>query len=128
MKLEKYRALIIVLCVLLVLSTTLVNGRRGLEKKYAQMGDLLSASVLDFALDNGLAQLKKSARSCLSRSSVVSLKDYAGLIDAYTDSAVGFSADETAGVDEAIREFGAFRRMVNRFPAVVFADLFNLFG
>ena len=127
MKLENHRVLVIVLCVLLILSTTLVNGKRGLEKKYEQTGDLLSASVLDFALNNGLTGLEKSARGCLSRTGAVSLKDYDGLIRAYTESAVGFGSDETAGVDEAVREFGAFRQMAERFPAVVFVDLFNLF-
>ena len=127
MKLEKYRGLIIVLCILLIVFSTLFNGKRGLEKKYEKTGDLLSASILDFALSNGLNDLEKDARSLLSHTGDVSLQEYDGLVLSYTNSAAGFGTRDTAGVDEAIREFNAFRKMADRFPAVVFADLFNLF-
>lgn len=126
-KLFHNRAFVIFVCVVIVLSSTLVNGKRGLEKKYEQIGDLLSASILDFAREHDIDDLEKSARSCLSRVDPLVMKDYDSLISAFTDAAVGFDSDETADVDYAIREFGRFRQMSNRFPAVVFVDLFNLF-
>ncbi len=127
MKLLKNPVFIGILCVIVVIASTLLTSRRGLEKQCDHAGEYLCDSIIDFASENGSAALEANARACLAHLSANRLSDYDALILQYTDAAVGLDKEQTYAVDQAIKAYSRFVRMTERFPASVYVSLFDLF-
>ena len=127
MKLLKNPVFIGFLCVAVVIASTLLTSKRGLEKQCDRAGLYLCESMIDFASANGRGELESSARACMAHLSGNRLSDYDALILQYTDAAVGLDKEQTYTVDQAIKAYGRFVRMTERFPASVYVSLFDLF-
>ena len=110
--------LILLVCLALILVSTCINVKAGLEKKYDRVCDALISAVIDFADNNGLSELESKARSAEIDG------DYSGLIEMYNSMSVsGFASRDS--VDKAVRGYNDFLRMLQRFPAKQLSSLVN---
>ncbi|MBR0207520.1 MAG: hypothetical protein IJQ43_01325 [Oscillospiraceae bacterium] len=119
MKLFKNPVFAVVLCLLLILGSTCLNAKVKMENKYDRLGGRLYDEIVEFADENGLAELKTTAHAAASAG------DYRALISAYDQYSLGnFRGSDD--VDDDIRAITKFLRSTQRFPASVFVDLFDL--
>lgn len=107
MKVLKNPVVAIILCLAIMIASTCINAKVGLEKKYDRICGNLTQSIIDFADANDLTELESKARSAKLDG------DYAGLIEIYNAS----SAAHSSAVDSAVDRYAAFFRSLQRFPA-----------
>ena len=119
MKLFRNPLFAVLFCLLLIVTSTCLNVKIKMEKRYDRVCDKLYEEVLEFADENGLGELKNEAHAAAAAG------DYRGMISAYSAySSAGFNdADD---VDDAIRDYTKFLRKTQIFPASAFVDLLNI--
>ena len=120
MKFLKNPVIAFLLCLLLILTSTCLNAKVKMERRYDRICDELYDEVLDFADDNGIAELKVRAREAASKG------DYRALIDAFSELSGSRDYDDADDVDEEIRAYTKFLRKTQQFPAKIFVDLLNI--
>ena len=120
MKAFKKPLVALILCIAVILISTCLNVRIGLDKKYDKVCDRLYSSVLEFASDNGMKDLEIQARTSLSSG------NYSSLIDEFNIFAVGYDQSETSSVDKAIKAYSSFMHSIKKFPAKQFISLLNI--
>lgn len=125
MKLFKNLIFAVLLCLVLIVSSTLLNVEIKLPKAYENVCDDLCDKIIDFSSRKALPDLEYHARS-LRDSASASRAEYDGLIDEYNSSAVGYSKSDTNAAEKAIRNYRSFISKLSRFPAAPFAELLNL--
>ena len=121
MKLFKNPVFAVVFCLLLIVLSTCLNAKIGLEKRYDRVRDELYEEIDEFAEKNGLTDLRSQARATLISG------DYNALIHSYETSVVsGEKYKDLDDVDEAIRDYNTFLRKTTRFPASYFVELLHI--
>ena len=120
MKLFRNPVFAVFFCLLLIVSSTCLNAKIKMEKRYDRVCKELVEEVIDYADDNGITELRSDALSASING------DYDGLID----SVIGLSSNQKYGdtddVLEAIRDYTVFISKTQKFPATIFADLWHL--
>ena len=100
MKLFKNPVFAVVFCLLLIILSTCLNAKIGLEKRYDRVCDEVYEEIDEFAEKNGLTDLRSQARATLISG------DYNALIHNYQASVVsGEKYKDLDDVDEAIRDY-----------------------
>ena len=121
MKLFKNPVFAVVFCLLLIILSTCLNAKIGLEKRYDRVSDEVYEEIDEFAEKNGLTDLRSQARATLISG------DYNALIHNYQASVVsGEKYKDLDDVDEAIRDYNKFLRKTTRFPASYFVELLHI--
>ena len=118
MKLFKSPFFAVVICLLLIVSSTCLNAKIKMEKRYNRVCDELYEEVLEFADENGLGELRSEAHTAAAAG------DFRSLISSYSAYTAG--SHDTEDVDDAIRDYTSFLRKTQQFPASFFVDLLNI--
>lgn len=119
MKVLKKPVVAILLCLAVILVSTCINTRVGLEKKYDRVCGDLTQSIISFAAMNDLEELELKARSAMLDG------DYSALIDMYNRFvSAGYIGRSSA--DKAVDVYAAFFRMLQRFPTRQLAGLLGI--
>lgn len=117
MKLLKNPVVALLLCLALIFSSTCLNAKIGLEKKYDRVCDELCEEMVEYADKNKLDTLRAQALTS------VTTGNYSALISSYNEVSGLKGTDD---VNDAIRDYNKFLRKTTRFPAKMFVDFLNI--
>ena len=123
----KKPAVLIVLSVLLIVGSTLLNGKIGLTREFNKVSEAVCGTILDFAESNNLPELNARTRTVLSHMDSNGKAKMDDLIALYSSYAVGYGQGDTYLVDNAVREYTRFFTKADRLPASFFVSVLNLF-
>ena len=120
MKALKNPLIALILCAAIILTSTCLNAKIGLEKRYDKICDRVYSEILEFAGKNNLPDLELRARAALAGG------DCSQLIEEFNINAVGFDKKETASVDKAVKAYASFMRDIGKFPAKQLISLLHI--
>lgn len=119
MKLLKNPLFAILICLLLIVSSTCISSVVGLNREYNRVSGALCEALVDFATREKLGELEQHARAVRTDPGA-DKDDFDALIAEYNAVASNYSKYKTAAVEKAIEKYSGYFKTLNTFPAKLF--------